>query len=282
MKMAVRRYAVARLALAVLLAAYVGAQPAQGDGKRVRLATTTSTDNSGLIDHLAPQFERDTGYSLQVIAVGTGRALQLGKRGDVDVILVHAPASEARFVADGHGVHRRVVMENDFIIVGPRDDPAKLRGAQFAADAFARLAKGGSRAVNAVKFVSRGDDSGTHKKELTLWREAGVESDWSGRIEVGQGMGKSLQIAEELQAYLLIDRGTWIFLRDQTTLEVVFQGDPSLGNPYGVIAVNPRRAPVNFGGARAFIDWLTSKRGQRAIGDYTIAGTQLFTPMAGH
>lgn len=279
MKIAVRRDAVARVALAALLAAQVGAQPAQGDGKRVRLATTTSTDNSGLIDHLAPQFERETGYSLQVIAVGTGRALQLGKRGDVDVILVHAPTSEAQFVADGHGVHRHRVMENDFIIVGPRHDPAQLGGAKSAADAFARLGRHNGRAV---KFVSRGDDSGTHKKEMTLWREAGVEPAWGGRIEVGQGMGKSLQMAEEFQAYLLIDRGTWIFLRDQTTLEVVFQGDPSLGNPYGVIAVNPERAPVNFRGATAFIDWLTSKRGQRAIGEYTVAGAQLFTPIAGH
>jgi len=279
MEIFIRRCAAVGVALAVLLAAHISAQQAHGGGKLVRLATTTSTDNSGLIDHLAPQFERDTGYSLQVIAVGTGKALQLGKRGDVDVILVHAPTSEARFVADGHGVHRHVVMENDFIVVGPRDDPAKLGGAKSAADAFARLVKGKSRAV---KFVSRGDDSGTHKKEMTLWRDAGVEPAWSGRFEVVKGMGKSWQIAEELQAYLLIDRGTWIFLRDQTTLEVVFQGDPSLGNPYGVIAVSPKRAPVNFGGAKAFIDWLTSKRGQRAIGDYTVAGTRLFTPMAGH
>ena len=243
---------------------------------RIRLATTTSTDNSGLLDYLLPQFERDSGYAVEVISVGTGKALRLGQSGDVDVLLVHAPQSEQQFVARGFGVDRREVMANDFIIAGPVDDPANLRNAHDARDAFSRMHRA------QVAFVSRGDDSGTHKKELTLWRLAGVDidsdsaNDW--RREVGQGMGRSLQIADELRAYLLIDRATWLSLRKKTSLVLLFEGDAALRNPYGAIAVNPARHRVNYAGARALIDWLTSNRGRALIQSHRIDGAQLFTP----
>ena len=241
---------------------------------RVRLATTTSTDNSGLLDYLLPQFERDSGYEVEVISVGTGKALRLGQSGDVDVLLVHAPQSEQQFVARGYGVDRREVMANDFIIAGPVDDPANLRNAHDARDAFLRMHRA------QVAFVSRGDDSGTHKKELTLWQLAGVDIDASNEWlrEVGQGMGRSLQIADELRAYLLIDRATWLSLRKKTSLVLLFEGDAALRNPYGAIAVNPARHRVNYAGARALIDWLTSNRGRALIQSHRIDGAQLFTP----
>ena len=226
----------------------------------VRLATTTSTDNSGLLAHLIPQFERATGYEVRVISVGTGKALRLGEDGDVDALLVHAPASEREFMANEFGVHRKVVMANDFVVVGAANDPAKLRDASSAVMAFAQLGRGEHR------FISRGDDSGTHKKELALWSAAGVadeRGEWY--LQVGQGMGKSLQIADELQAYLLIDRATWIFLGAQTTLKLLYEGDQILHNPYGAIAVNPARHKTNFGGAIAFIR--LARRCRRTSGD---------------
>ena len=238
----------------------------------VRLATTTSTDNSGLLDQLLPQFERDSGYAIQVISVGTGKALRLGESGDVDVLLVHAPHSEKVFMQRGYGVHRELVMVNDFVIAGPKNDPANLRAATSAMDAFRKLQQTTSI------FISRGDDSGTHKKELALWDAAGIDGRGSWYLEVGQGMGKSLQIADELQGYLLIDRATWTFLRPNTALELLYQGDELLQNPYGVMAVNPQRHPTNFTGAMAFIDWLTSPKGQAAIGAYSVRGTRLFMP----
>ena len=242
------------------------------DGARViRLATTTSTDNSGLLKAILPQFERASGYGVRVIAVGTGKALRLGERGDVDAVLVHAPRSEKMFVANGHGVDRREVMVNDFIIAGPKADPANLRAADSPRDAFIRM-----RAQN-VKFVSRGDDSGTHKKETQLRQRAGI-TEWPARVEVGQGMGKSLQIADELQAHILIDRATWVFLRAQTSLAVLYAGGDALRNPYGVIAVNSKHRRVNYTGARALIDWLASPRGRDAIGGYRVDGEQLFIP----
>ncbi|MGI9309940.1 MAG: substrate-binding domain-containing protein, partial [bacterium] len=240
----------------------------------VRLATTTSTDNSGLLEVLLPQFERERGYQVRVISVGTGKALRLGMSGDVDALLVHAPQSEARFIAGGHGVHRRDIMVTDFILIGPADDPAALRDATSAADAFQRLRRG------AHAFVSRGDDSGTHKKELDLWRAAGVRAELPWHLQVGQGMGKTLQIADELRAYTLIDRGTWLFLRANSALRPLYQGDPSLRNPYGAIAVNPRRHRINFAGACALIEWLAAPAGQDAIGAYTVNGERLFTPIS--
>jgi len=211
---------------------------------------------------------------VQVISVGTGKALRLGENGDVDVLLVHDPRSELRFIAAGHGVERRQVMANDFVIAGPPGDPAELHNATSAADAFRRLHARGEL------FVSRGDDSGTHKKELDLWRAAGVDARAPWRREVGQGMGRALQIADELQAHILIDRATWIFLSHKTQLALVYEGGDALQNHYGVLAVNPARHAINITGARAFIDWLTSTAGQDAIGDYTVRGARLFTPTA--
>lgn len=255
-----------------LLGALASAASALDENRTVRLATTTSTDNSGLLEYLLPQFERDTGYSVRVISVGTGKALQLGENGDVDVLLVHAPQSEQRFIDLGHGVYRKDVMANDFILIGPKNDPAGLRGASSAVDAFNRLRRSKS------PFISRGDDSGTHKKELSIWKAAGVAEWGPWHREVGQGMGKSLLIADELQAYLLIDRGTWIFFKHNTSLELLYQGDDSMRNHYGAIAVNPKRHRTNFDGAVTLIDWLTSAPGQAAIGAYTIKDIRLFAP----
>ena len=264
------------IALAMLASAPAGAlaedDSAQTAARTLRLATTTSTDNSGLLEALLPQFRRHSGYAVQVISVGTGKALRLGENGDVDVLLVHAPASERRFMVAGHGVHRREIMANDFVVAGPEADPAGLREAASAADAFRRVRQ------SAHTFISRGDDSGTHKKELALWKAAGISAWERWRLEVGQGMGRTLQIADELQAYLLIDRATWIFLGADTSLALLYQGDESLHNPYGAMAVNPARHRTNHTGAVAFIDWLTSRAGQAAIGAYTVRGARLFMP----
>lgn len=267
------RVPIVPLAFAASLALLIPAAADQ-ESTRLRLATTTSTDNSGLLAHLLPRFERARGYAVQVISVGTGKALRLGENGDVDVLLVHDPRSERRFIARGHGVARRAVMANDFVIAGPRGDPANLHNATSTADALRRLHASGAL------FVSRGDDSGTHKKELDLWRAAGVDARGAWRREVGQGMGRALQIADELQAHVLIDRATWIFLKHKTALALLFEGGDDLRNHYGVMAVNPARHAINLSGALAFIDWLTSAEGQAAIGAYTVNGARLFTPTA--
>ena len=241
----------------------------------LRLATTTSTENSGLLRALLPRFTERTGIRVQVLAVGTGQALRLGQYGDVDVVLVHAPPAEEKFVDAGYGVNRRTVMYNDFVIVGPADDPADTATAKDAAEALARIARSGE------SFVSRGDDSGTHKKERHVWREAGVEPGGHWYREAGQGMGKVLQIASELNAYTLADRGTWIAYQGRNALRITFQGDSILHNPYGVIAVNPERfRELNYVGAMQFIAWLTSPEGQKMIADYQISQQALFTPMA--
>lgn len=241
----------------------------------IRLATTTSTENSGLLQHLLPAFERDTGYRVHVIAVGTGKALRMGQDGDVDAVLVHAPAAEQSFVDAGYGVRRHDVMYNDFIIVGPANDPAAVSKSHSGSDALARIAD------NAGLFISRGDDSGTNKKELLLWKDAGIKPQGIWYREAGQGMGKVLQMAAELSAYTLTDRGTWLSLRDKLPLRLVYQGDPSLFNPYGIIAVNPSRYPdINHSGAQALINWITSTSGQQLIGSYTVANSLLFTPSA--
>lgn len=244
------------------------------ENRVIRLATTTSTDNSGLLEQLLPLFELDSDYSIQVISVGSGKALRLGQSGDVDVLLVHAPQSEEHFVDAGYGILRKNVMVNDFVLVGPKNDPAGLRHAKTTSDAFSRVQQ------SASIFISRGDDSGTHKKEISLWKSSNLNVLGKWYREVGQGMGKSLQIADELQAYLLIDRATWIFQRQQTSLALLYQGDNALHNPYSVIAVNPKRHRTNFTGSVAFIDWLTSPKAQAAIADYAIDGMQLFTPTA--
>ncbi len=249
--------------------------PAGAATCRLRLATTTSTDNSGLLDVLLPPFERETGCRVDVIAVGTGKALRLGRNGDVDVVMVHAPRAEEKFVADGYGVDRTRIMHNDFVIVGPARDPAGVRGAGSAADALKRIAE--ARAA----FVSRGDDSGTHKKEQALWKAAGLVPRGSWYREAGQGMGSVLRMADELRAYTLTDRGTYLAMEDKLELALLYAGDPALMNPYHVIAVNPGRHPhVNYDLARRFIAYLTGRRAQQIIAGYRIRGEPLFVPDA--
>ena len=247
----------------------------QADTPILRLATTTSTDNSGLLAVLLPQFEKQAGVKVHVIAVGTGKALRMGRDGDVDLVLVHAPATEKAFVDAGYGVDRRDVMYNDFVLVGPAADPAGIAKSGDANMALERIA-----AKNAL-FVSRGDDSGTHKKERNLWQSAGITPAGDWYREAGQGMGKVLQIAGELDAYTITDRGTWLAYRDKSPLKVLFEGDPRLFNPYGIIAVNPKRYPdTNYRDAGKLIAWITSETGQQMIGGFTISGSRLFTPSA--
>ena len=247
----------------------------QADAPVLRMATTTSTENSGLLDVILPKFESRSGLDVQVLAVGTGQALRLGCNGDVDVVLVHAPAAEQKFVDDGCGVNRRQVMYNDFVIVGPPADPAGAADSKDAAAALARIAKTGAI------FVSRGDDSGTNKKELALWQTAGVKPAGGWYRETGQGMGKVLQMTGELEGYTLTDRGTWLAYHAMSPLKILFEKDPALYNPYAVIAVNPERyQDSNYTGAMTFIGWITSPEGQRMIADYRIDNQVLFTPMA--
>ncbi len=241
----------------------------------LRMATTTSTDNSGLLKVILPKFQQATGYEVQVIAVGTGKALKMGESGDVDVILVHARSAEDKFVAEGNGLKRHDVMYNDFILVGPDSDPAAIRGMDNTALALRKIAEAKS------VFVSRGDDSGTHKKEKKLWKTAGIKPEGMWYREVGQGMGKVLQIAGQLDAYTMTDRGTWLAYKDKSRLRVVLEGDNGLFNPYGIIAVSAEKYPdINSAGAQALIDWITSKQGQRLIGEFKISGQQLFIPNA--
>lgn len=243
--------------------------------KLVRLATTTSTENSGLLGDLLPRFRSASGYQVHVIAVGTGKALRMGRDGDVDVVLVHAPAAEQRFVDEGFGQQRLPVMFNDFVIVGPADDPAGVSEAGSAAAALGNIAAAGKL------FVSRGDDSGTHKKEKSLWRSANVRPGDSWYREVGQGMGKVLQIADELGAYTLTDRGTWLAYREKSRLRISYQGHEELFNPYAIIAISAKRYPdLNHAGASALIEWMRGPEGQHAIANYRKAGEQLFTPSA--
>ena len=265
------------------------------------LATTTSTENSGLLAHIHPDFRKKTGIRVRVVAKGTGASLQFARDGNVDVVLVHARQQEDRFMAEGYGVIRREVMYNDFIIIGPGADPAGIRSARDAAEALKRVAAGGH------VFVSRGDASGTHLKEQQLWRRTGMPLQSrtvrifspgerkelrsvrpAGRwyLSIGQGMGKTIMLAAEKQAYTLADRGTYYAFAlarpPKTDLVILFEGDETLYNPYGVIAVNPARHPqVNFPAAKKYIRWITSPEVQRMIGEYTIQGKVLFHPNAG-
>jgi tungstate transport system substrate-binding protein len=248
--------------------------PAQA-GQRLICASTTSTQNSGLFEHILPIFKKETGIEVHVIAVGTGAAIKYGRRGDADVVLVHAKDLELEMVKEGHFISRRDVMYNDFVIIGPPGDPATIKGAGSAMEALRKIQ------MSRSPFVSRGDGSGTHKKELKLWAGAGIEP--KGRkwyMEVGQGMAKTQRVANEKRAYTLTDRGTWLAKMDTLGLEVLFDGDPDLFNQYGVMAVNPERHPrTRIREARAFIDWLMSKQGQAAIGAFrTEKGERLFTP----
>lgn len=241
----------------------------------IRLATTTSTENSGLLDSILPVFEQASGYRVHVIAVGTGKALRMGRDGDVDIVLVHARSAEDEFLNSGYGVNRQDVMYNDFVLVGPPADPAAIRLAKDASEAFARIAQ------KKALFLSRGDDSGTHKKELLLWKAAKVNPGGSKYLEAGQGMGRVLQMAGELDAYTLTDRGTWLSYRKKSPLKILYEGDSRLFNPYGIIAVNPQRYPdINRQGAESLIAWINSSAGQMLIDNYRIGGKRLFTPSA--
>ena len=252
--------------LLLLLVGAACAAPGTAPSRReIILATTTSTYDSGLLDVLVPIFEKQTGYRVKVIAVGTGAALRMGERGDADVLLVHAPEAEEAFMAAGHGLDREFVMYNDFVIVGPPDDPAHIRGLDDAVEALRRIARA------QVLWLSRGDDSGTHKKEMALWREAGMAPQGAWYQETGQGMGATLTIASDKGAYTLSDRGTYLYLRHTLRLDILVEGDPRLFNVYHVIVVNPAKHPnVNVEGARAFADFLTSPQVQDIIRSYGV------------
>lgn len=241
----------------------------------LRVATTTSTDNTGLLKAILPSFEKQTGYKVQVVAVGTGKALKMGRDGDVDAVLVHARDAEEKFVADGYGTKRFDVMYNEFIMIGPESDPAEITEVESAAKALLLIAE------KKLKFISRGDDSGTHKKEQELWTAAGLKPIGKWYMEAGQGMGKIIQIAGELDAYTLTDSGTWLVYRKKSPLKQLFKGDKILFNPYGIIAVNPKRhSNANNAGAIALIEWITSESGQKLIGDFRFHDKQLFIPNA--
>ena len=267
------RRALGALAAMLFLAAPAPAPAAEGF---ITLASTTSTENSGLFAHLLPKFTTRSGIAVRVIAVGTGAALRLGERGDVDVVLVHARAAEDRFIARGFGIVRRDVMYNDFVVLGPGADPAGIMGGRDAPAALRRIAS------SASLFISRGDDSGTHKAEMRLWRETGTDPrPGSGRwyLEAGAGMGATLNIAAARDAYVLADRATWLSFRNRGRLAVAVEGDPRLHNPYGVMLVNPARHPhVKRDEGIAFIRWLTGPEGRAAIASFRLAGRQVFFP----
>jgi len=271
-----------RVSIAIFILAALVAAAAFGSGcgseNDLILATTTSTYDSGLLDELVPLFEEETGYHVKVIAVGTGRALEMGRRGDADVLLVHAPSSEEVFMAEGYGVNRQRVMYNDFVVLGPADDPANVRGADDAITAL-RVVQESQRT-----FVSRGDDSGTHKRELSLWEELGADpTDESWYLETGQGMGETLQIASQRQAYTLSDRATFLALESVLDLEILYEGDDRLLNIYHAMQVNPERHDgINAEGAAAFVEFMVAGSTQAVIEDFGVEefGQPLFVPYA--
>ena len=264
-----------------LLAAGLGlsVNPAAAQDQFITVASTTSTENSGLFGELLPQFQDETGIEVRVVAVGTGQAIELARNGDADVLFVHHKPSEEQFVADGFGVERHEVMYNDFVIVGPASDPAGIKGSKDVVDAMAKIAEA------EAPFASRGDDSGTHKAELALWQEAGVDvagASGSWYRETGSGMGPTLNTAAGMDAYALTDRGTWLSFQNPQNLEIVVEGDPRLFNQYGIILVNPEKHPhVKADLGQAFVDWVLSDAGQQAIAEFKINGQQAFFPNAG-
>ena len=262
---------------APIVAQAVPAEDAPAD-RYITVASTTSTENSGLFGYILPLFQKKTGIAVHIVALGTGQALDVGRRGDADVVFVHDREAEDRFVAEGEGVGRRDVMYNDFVVIGPKDDPAKVSKAKSAIDAFKAIADA------KAPFVSRGDRSGTNAAELRLWKAADIDigaakGPWYR--ETGAGMGPSLNTASAMDAYILSDRGTWLAFRNRGNLKIQFEGDKQLFNPYGVMLVNPDKHPnVKRADGQAFIDWLVSPEGQKAIAAYKIEGKQLFFPSA--
>ena len=269
-----RRAAVALAALTLLAAA-----PATAREKTIILATTTSTQDSGLLDILVPQFEKQSGYQVKTIAVGSGQAMTMGQKGEADVLLVHSPDAEKKFVEEGFGVNRRIVMHNDFVMVGPAADPAKIKGMKGSADALKAIPAGGGT------FISRGDKSGTHGKELALWKAAGVAPEGQGWYQqTGLGMGQTLNVASEKGFYTLADRGTYLAMKKTLALDILVEGEKSLLNVYHVVEVNPAKWPkVNAAGAQAFADFMVSPEIQKTIGGFGVEkyGSPLFFPDAG-
>lgn len=255
-----------------------GGAPALAQDQSIVVASTTSTQDSGLFDHILPQFEAKTGIDVKVVAQGTGQALDTARRGDADVVFVHAKAQEEKFLEEGFGVKRFDVMYNDFVLIGPKSDPAGISGSKDIAAALTAIQ------TKQAPFVSRGDKSGTHSAELKLWKVAGVDIDaakgpWYK--DIGQGMGAALNTASAMNAYVLSDRGTWLSFKNRGDLDIVVEGDKRLFNQYGVMLVNPEKHPsVKAEAGQSFIDWLISPEGQAAIGEYKIDGQQLFFPNA--
>jgi len=266
------------IAAALLAALAPGPTGAQAQRSPVILSTTTSTQDSGLLDVLVPMFERQSGYTVKTVAIGTGQALALAARGEADVVLAHAPELEKKYVADGKMLNRRLVMYNDFVIIGPADDPAKIKGMTVAAQAMKAIAQTGSR------FVSRGDNSGTHILEKSLWKLAGVEPAAPWYIESGQGMGQTLSLADEKNAYTLTDRATYLAYQKRLRLRIVLEGDRPLLNIYSVMEVNPANGPkVNTAGGKAFADFMVAPEPQGVIKTFGADkyGQPLFVPIAG-
>ncbi len=265
------------LVLVVVVAALTGGTVAAAT--RIKCASTTSTQNSGLFDYLLPLFEKKTGIQVDVVAVGTGASIEIGKRGDADVVLVHAKPLELKAVEEGYFVNRHDVMYNDFVVVGPPDDPAKIKGLKSATEAFKKIAESKST------FISRGDKSGTNIKELAVWKADNLDpKGQTWYLEAGQGMGNTLRVASEKGAYTLTDRGTWLALKDKEKFKLALlgEGDPILFNQYGVMAVNPEKHKgVKYKEAMEFVNWLISPEGQKAIADYKDKhGNKLFVPNA--
>ena len=265
------------LVLALVLAGVAG--PATAQERSIVVASTTSTQDSGLFRHILPLFKAKTGIEVKVVAQGTGQALDTARRGDADVVLVHARSAEEKFLAEGFGLKRYPVMYNDFVLIGPNNDPAGIRGSKDIVATLKTLKEKG------LPFISRGDRSGTHAAELALWKDAGIDiakdkGDWYK--EIGQGMGAALNTASASDAYVLSDRGTWLSFKNRGDLVIAVEGDKRLFNQYGVMLVNPQKHPhVKKELGQQFIDWLLSPEGQKAIADYNINGEQLFYPNAG-
>jgi tungstate transport system substrate-binding protein len=254
--------------------------PASAQDRSITVASTTSTEQSGLFGYLLPRFTEASGIKVKVVAVGTGQALDIGRRGDADVVFVHDRPAEDKFMSGGQGVKRFDVMYNDFVIVGPKTDPAHIAGDKDVVDALRKIA------AAKAPFISRGDHSGTHEAELRLWKIAGIDpatgkGDWYR--EIGQGMGPALNMASSSNGYLLSDRGTWLSFKNRGLLAILTEGDKRLFNQYGVMLVNPDKHPsVKVADGQAFVDWLISPKGQETIAGYTVGGEQLFFPNASH
>ncbi|MCC6467305.1 MAG: extracellular solute-binding protein [Alphaproteobacteria bacterium] len=264
--------------LMVALVAAIGALPAAAADRFITVASTTSTEQSGLFKYLLPIFERKTGIEVRVVAVGTGQAIKLAEKGDADVLFVHHKPSEEKFVAEGWSARRFPVMYNDFVVVGPAADPAKIKGLKDTAAAFKKIAEA------KAPFASRADNSGTHLAEMEFWKAAGIDAKASSGQwyrETGSGMGPTLNTAAGMDAYALADRGTWLSFANRKSLEIVVEGDPKLFNQYGVMLVSKAKHPhVKDADGKAFVDWLVSPEGQQAIAGYKIGGQQLFFPNA--